>query len=66
MARGGRRSGGRIQLSDRDVDDTTAIIDGDIEIEEVHATDIIETEQSSMEDKTRREYRNRIARIYNI
>ena len=65
MARGGRRSGGRIQLSDRDVDDTTAIIDGDIEIEEVHATDIIETEQSSMEDKTRREYRNRIARIYN-
>ena len=58
-----KKKGGRIHVSDRTVDDKTKIIGDDIEIEDVHTNDIIETEQSAMEDKTRREYRNRIKRI---
>ncbi|KAL7538044.1 hypothetical protein ACHAXR_008244 [Thalassiosira sp. AJA248-18] len=40
------------------------VIGASIEINQEHTDDIIDTEQKSMEDKTRREYRNRIARIY--
>ena len=60
-----KKKGGRIHVdvSDRTVDVKTKIIGDDIEIEDVHTNDIIETEQSAMEDKTRREYRNRIKRI---
>ena len=58
-----KKKSGRIHVSDRTVDDKTKIIGDDIEIEDVHTNDIIETEQSAMEDKTRREYRNRIKRI---
>ena len=49
MARG--RQTGRIQVCDRTVDDTTEIIGADIEIDEGHANDIVETTQSSMKKK---------------
>ena len=62
MARG--RQTGRIQVCDRTVDDTTDIIGADIEIDEGHANDIVETTQSSMERKGKREYRNRISHVY--
>jgi hypothetical protein len=58
MARGGR--GGRLHAHQRDVDDSVDIINADIVIDAEHADDIIATEQSAMNDKTRKEYRNRI------
>ncbi|KAL3789407.1 hypothetical protein HJC23_001955 [Cyclotella cryptica] len=64
MARGGCRGpGGRIHVHQRNVDDKTQTIRGDIVINHEHLDGIIETEQRSMEDKTRREYRNRIKHI---
>ena len=65
MARSGskKKGGGRIEVHDRNVDDTTKIIGEDIAIDDVHTQDINETEQSSMEDRTRKEYRNRIGRV---
>ncbi|KAL3804031.1 hypothetical protein HJC23_006422 [Cyclotella cryptica] len=64
MARGGRRGpGGRIHVHQRNVDNQTQTIRGDIVINHEHLDGIIETEQRSMEDKTRREYRNRIKHI---
>ena len=58
-----KKGGGRIEVHDRNVDDTTKIIGEDIAIDDVHTQDINETEQSSMEDRTRKEYRNRIGRV---
>ena len=64
MPRRGNQKSGRLRPHDRTVDDQTQIIGPDIELVEDHSNDIIVTEQSSMGDKTRREYRNRISRIY--
>jgi len=64
MPRRARRSGGRILLHDRTVDDTAAIIDAGIDVAEEHYEEIRATEAQQMEDKTRREYRNRIKHIY--
>ncbi|KAL3800306.1 hypothetical protein HJC23_003602 [Cyclotella cryptica] len=63
MARARRGGGGRILVHQRTVDDQTQTIGGDIVIKDEHTEGIIETEHQSMEDKTRREYRNRIMRI---
>ena len=60
-ARGG---GGRIRVHERTVDDESELIGGAIELSAEHRNDIVETEQMEMADKTRREYRNRIKRIY--
>ena len=62
-----RRGGqsGRIHVHERTVNDAAEIIGANIEIASEHQDEIIATEQSSMLDKTRREHRNRIARIYN-
>ena len=51
-------------LHDRTVDDTAAIIDAGIDVAEEHYEEIRVTEAQQMEDKTRREYRNRIKHIY--
>ena len=59
-----KKKGGRIEVHDRNNVDDAKIIGEDIEIDDVHTQDIIETEQSSMEDRTRKEYMNRIARVY--
>ena len=59
-----RGGGGRIRVHERTVDDETEIIGGAIELSAEHRNDIVETEQMDMADKTRREYRNRIKRIY--
>ncbi|KAL7523497.1 hypothetical protein ACHAWF_002320 [Thalassiosira exigua] len=58
-----RRGGGRIRVHERTVDDQTQIIDAGTEIAIEHTTEINATEQSQMEDKTRKEYRNRIRHI---
>ncbi|KAL3791114.1 hypothetical protein HJC23_012099 [Cyclotella cryptica] len=64
MARGGRRGpGGCIHVHQRNGDDQTQTIRGDIVINHEHLDGIIETEQRSMEDKTCREYSNRITHI---
>ena len=62
-----RRGGqsGRIHVHKQTVNDAAEIIGANIEIASEHQDEIIATEQSSMLDKTRREHRNRIARIYN-
>ena len=62
MARGGQT--GRIHLHQRNTDDIAQVIGADNAITAEHADDIIATEQRAMEDKTRKEYRLRIARIY--
>ena len=59
-----RRSGGRISLHDRTVDDTAAIIDAGIDVAEEHYEEIRVTEAQQMEDKTRRKYQNHIKHIY--
>lgn len=59
-----KKKGGRIEVHDRNNVDDAKIIGEDIEIDDVHSHDIIETEQSSMDDKTHVEYMNRIARIH--
>ena len=64
MARGRSSGGGRIYVHQRTVDDRTQIIGGGIDIEHEHVDSIIETEQSSMENATRREYQNRLQHIY--
>jgi hypothetical protein len=51
-------------MQQRNVDDSVDIINADIVIDAEHADDIIATEQSAMNDKTRKEYRNRIKRYY--
>ena len=61
MARG--KQSGRIRVHERNVDDEAQIIGAGIQINARHTSDIIATEQSGMEDKTRREYRNRIKRM---
>ena len=40
------------------------LISGAIVLSATHSSGIVETEQMDMADKTRREYRNRIRRIY--
>ena len=59
-----RGGGGRIRVHERTVDDEAELIGGAIELSAEHRNDIVETEQMDMADKTRREYRNRIKRIY--
>ena len=59
-----RGGGGRIRVHERTVDDETELIGGAIELSAEHRNDVVETEQMDMADKTRREYRNRIKRIY--
>ena len=61
---GSRGGGGRIRVHERTVDDEAELIGGAIELSAEHRNDIVETEQMDMADKTRREYRNRIKRIY--
>ena len=58
MARGKKKSG-KIRLADREVDDETEIIKAP-ELEEEHVNDIIKTEGCAKENKTHREYRNRL------
>ena len=62
MARGGQT--GRIHLHQRNTDDVTQVIGVDNSITAEHADDIIATEQRAMENKTCKEYRCQIARIY--
>ena len=59
MARGG---GGRILPSQRaaDADDTTPILGEGIAIQTEHHVSIVTTENKSLDDKTRKNYRNRI------
>ena len=56
MTRGLGSGGGRIYVDQRTVDDRTQIIGGGIDIKNEHVDSIIETEQSSVENATRREY----------
>ena len=55
---------GRIQLHQRATDDDAQIIGEDLLINEEHTSDIVATEQQQMSDTTRREYRNRLKRLY--
>ena len=57
-------SGDHILLHDRTVDDTTAIIDAGIDVADEYYEEIRVTETQTTEDKTRREYRNRLKHIY--
>lgn len=59
-----RQSSGRIRVHERNINDEAAVIGGEIELSAEHRADVVATEQRVMEDKTRREYRNRIKRIY--
>jgi hypothetical protein len=63
MPRRGNQSNGRIQVHERTVDDRTDILHAGA-IAEEHTNEITVTEQSQMEDRTRKEYRNRIRHIY--
>ena len=58
MTRGKKKSG-KIRLADREVNDETEIIKAP-ELEEGHVNDIIETEGWAIENKTHRDYRNRL------
>ena len=63
MPRRAGGGGGCIQLHDRTVDDTAEIIDAGIDVAEEHYEEIMVTEAQQMEDRTRREYRNRIKHV---
>ena len=63
MPRSPRGRGRRIQLHDRTVDDTAEIIDAGIDVAEEHYEEIMVTEAQQIEDRTRREYRNRIKHV---
>ena len=56
------KKSGKIRLADREVDDKTEVIQAP-ELEEGHVNDIIETKVCAMENKTRREYCNRLKGI---
>jgi len=56
---------GRILPHERDVNDEAQILGHNLEIDEEVANDIIATQQASMTDKCRKEYRNRIKRVIN-
>ena len=62
-ARNGRRSG-RIRVDERVVDDESPIIGANIAVDQAYVVGIVQTEQASMSDKCRKEYRNRIKHIY--
>ena len=62
MARGGH-GGGRICPSDRNTDNATAIIGGNVALSEEHQTAVVSTEAKSMKDSCRRDYRNRNTRF---
>ena len=65
MARSrGNQSSGRIHVHEQIVNDEANIISVDREMAEEHQQNIIATEQKAIDDKTRKEYRNRISRIY--
>ena len=51
-------------LHNRTVDDAAGIIDAGIDVANEHYKEIRVTEAKQMEDRTRREYRNRIKHIY--
>ena len=64
MARGRGGGGGRILPSTRNADDTTPILGADsVSIQADHNDAIISTENKSMDDKTRKNYRNRLNEI---
>lgn len=65
-SRGRNRSAGRVHINERDYDDTIPIVGGNIEVEDVDGTlsDAIHaTISMGMSEGTRRNYRNRIAKI---
>ena len=64
MPRRGNQSNGRIHVHERTVDDGTNILHAGATLAEEHTTEITATEQAQMEDRTRKEYRNRIRHIY--
>ena len=64
MPRRGNQSGGRIRVHERTVDDGTDILHVGVILADEHTTEITVTEQLQMEDRTRKEYRNRIWHIY--
>ena len=61
---GSRSGGGRIRVDERVVDDESPIIGANIAVDQAHVVGIVQTEQASMSDKCRKEYRNRIKHIY--
>lgn len=63
MPRRGAQTG-RIYLHQRDTDDVSQLINANIVITAEHAAAINETNTKEMDDKTRKEYRNRIRHIY--
>jgi hypothetical protein len=62
MARG--TQSGRIHLHQRNTDDVSQLINADMTIMAEHVAAINATTQKEMDDKTRKEYRNRIRHIY--
>lgn len=63
MTRRGAQSG-RIHLHQRNTDDASELIHANMVINAEHAAAIDETNNKEMDDKTRKEYRNRIRHIY--
>ena len=59
-----RNQSGRIEVHQRTVDDRTDILYAGATLAHEHTNEITVTEQSQMEDRTRREYHNRIWHIY--
>ena len=64
MPRGRGTQSGRIHLHQRDTDDVSQLIHANMAINAEHAAAINETNNKEMDDKTRKEYRNRIRHIY--
>jgi hypothetical protein len=56
--------GGHIRVDERIVDDESPIIGANIAVYQAHVVGIVQTEQASMSDKCRKEYRKRIKHIY--
>jgi len=55
--------GGRIRPHERSTDDDAAIIGADIEVLEEHSTSVRDTEQKTISERNKRNYRNRIKHI---
>ena len=64
MARG--RGGGRIRPHERDTDDSAAILGADLAIQAAHSQEVRNTEQRGLNQRTKRNYRNRIKEMYHF
>ena len=59
-----RSGGGRIYPHERDTNDTAPVLGSTLDVDDAHLELVRETESEFINDRLRKEYRNRISHIY--